>query len=85
MDFKVNPAVTETKVVEVSPATYTVTLTEKEAVVIASLVGNVTGSKEESEFRRVIDGLWESGFSKVYHSKYYPSISRLIPAPEGDL
>ena len=48
MDFKVNPAVTETKVVEVFPATYTVTLTEKEAAVIASLIGAVNGSLDDS-------------------------------------
>ena len=84
MDFKVNPAVTETKVVEVSPATYTVTLTEKEAVVIASLVGNVTGSKEESEFRRVTNDLWGGGFHKFLYSKYFRGLT-VIPAPKGNL
>ncbi len=84
MDFKVNPAVTETKVVEISPATYTITLTEKEAAVIASLIGNVNGSKEESEFCRVIDDLWSSGFNKIWHSKFCRYMTP-IPAPEGDL
>ena len=84
MDFKANPAVTETKVVEISPATYTVTLTEKEAEVIASLVGSVTGPSDESEFRRVIDSLWESGFYKIWHSKFYRSVAP-IPAPKGNL
>ena len=84
MDFKVNPAVTETKVVEVSPATYTVTLTEKEAAVIASLIGGVNGSPDKSEFRRVINNLWESGFSEVWYSKFYHSITP-IPAPKGNL
>ena len=84
MDFKVNPAVTETKVVEVSPATYTVTLSEKEAAVIASLIGAVNGSLDDSEFRRVINDLWGSGFRKIYHSKFYRSVSP-IPAPKGNL
>ena len=84
MDFKVNPAVTETKVVEVSPATYTVTLTEKEAAVIASLIGNVVGLKEESEFRRVISGLWEGGFYKFLYSKSFRGLTA-IPAPKGNL
>ena len=83
MDFKVNPAVTETRVVEV-PATYTVTLTEKEAAVIASLIGNVVGLKEESEFRRVISGLWEGGFYKIGYSKFYRCMDP-IPAPKGNL
>lgn len=84
MDFKVNPAVTETKVVEVFPATYTVTLTEKEAAVIASLIGAVNGSLDDSEFRRVINDLWGSGFHKIYHSKFYRSVFP-IPAPKGNL
>ena len=84
MDFKVNPAVTETKVVEISPATYTVTLTEKEAAVIASLIGNVAGSLEESEFRRVVDDLWGSGFHKIGYSKFYRSMA-VIQAPKGNL
>ena len=84
MDFKVNPAVTETKVVEISPATYTVTLTEKEAAVIASLIGGVIGQQRESEFRRVIDDLWASGFCKIWSSKFYRSMTP-IPAPEGNL
>ena len=84
MDFKVNPAVTETKVVEISPATYTVTLTEKEAAVIASLIGNVVGLQEQSEFRRVISDLWESGFYKIGRSKFYRSMNP-IPAPKGNL
>lgn len=84
MDFKVNPAVRETKVVEISPATYTITLTGKEAAVIASLIGNVVGLKEESEFRRVISGLWEGGFYKIGHSKFYRCMDP-IPAPKGNL
>ena len=84
MDFKVNPAVTETKVVEISPATYTVTLTEKEAVVIASLIGNVIGSKEESEFRKVTNDLWGGGFYKLLHSKSFRGLAAIL-APKGDL
>ena len=84
MDFKVNPAVTETKVVEVSPATYTVTLNEKEAAVIASLIGNVTGSKEESEFRRVTNDLWGDVFHKFLYSKSFRGLT-VIPAPKGNL
>lgn len=84
MDFKVNPAVRETKVVEISPTTYTVTLTEKEAVVIASLVSNVTGSKEESEFRRVANDLWGGGFHRFLYGKSFRSLAA-IPAPKGDL
>ena len=83
MDFKVNPAVTETRVVEV-PATYTVTLTEKEAAVIASLIGNVVGLQKESEFRRVISDLWESGFYKIRTSKFYRSMTP-ITVPKGNL
>ena len=78
MDFKVNPAVTETS------TTYTVTLTEKEAAVIASLIGAVTGSEEESEFRRVIEDLWGSGFREIFYSKFFRSVSP-IPAPRGAL
>ena len=84
MDFKVNPAVTETKVVEVSPATYTITLTEKEAAVIASLIGAVNGSLDDSEFRRVINDLWGSGFHKILHSKFLRHLTP-IQAPNGDL
>ena len=84
MDFKVNPAVTETKVVEISQATYTVTLTEKEAVVIASLIGNVIGSKEESEFRKVTNDLWDGGFYKLLHSKSFRGLAAIL-APKGDL
>ena len=39
----INPAVTETKVVEVSPATYTLELNEQEFVAIMVLVGMVGG------------------------------------------
>ena len=84
MDFKVNPAVTETKVVEISPATYTVTLTGKEAAVIASLIGAVYGPPDESEFRRVTDDLWSGGFHEIYYSKFYRYMDP-IPAPKGDL
>ena len=84
MDFKVNPAVTETKVVEISPATYTVTLTEKEAVVIASLIGNVYGPSEESEFRRIVGDLWGGGFRKFLYSESFRGLA-VILAPKGDL
>ena len=65
----VNPAVTETKVVEVSPATYTLELNEQEFVAIMILVGMVGG---ESEGIRddVLTPLWNSVFSKNFLEDY---------------
>jgi len=78
----VNPAKTEVKVVEVSPATYTLELSEKEMVVLTTYVGNTCGNPSNSEFRRIVDKLWED----VFHSflKKTSSIPT-ITAPKGDL
>ena len=83
MKMTVNPEViTETKVVVVKPATYTVELSEKEAIVISSLLGNVFGPPSESEFRRVVDQLYKDGFGKfIYKSQPVTSIA----APIGDM
>lgn len=64
MKMTVNPAVTETKVVEISPATYTLELDKKEMIVLASFIGNTNGSPAESEFRQIVDKLWSGGFNR---------------------
>lgn len=64
-DLVINPAVTETKVVEVSPATYTVTLSEEEFTALMLLVGIVSGDSN-NVFRQVLTPLWEQVFSEKY-------------------
>ena len=65
----INPAVTETKVVEVSPATYTLELNEKEFVAIMILVGMV-GGEPEGIRNDVLTPLWESVFRQSYVDNY---------------
>lgn len=61
----INPAVTETKVVEVSPATYTLELSEQEFTAIMVLVG-MLGGEPEGIRNDVLNPLWHSVFSKKY-------------------
>lgn len=61
----INPAVTETKVVEVSPATYTLELSEQEFTAIMVLVGMV-GGEPEGIRDDVLTPLWGSAFSKKF-------------------
>lgn len=82
MKMTVNPAVTETKVVEISPATYTLELDKKEMIVLASFMGNTNGSPVESEFRQVVDKLWSDGFNKFLGQIPYLSG---INAPTGKI
>ena len=63
----INPAVTETKVVEVSPATYTLELNEKEFVAIMILVGMV-GGEPEGIRNDVLSPLWESVFRQSFYA-----------------
>ena len=65
----INPAVTETKVVEVSPATYTLELNEKEFVAIGVLVSMV-GGEPEGIRNDVLTPLWNSVFSKKFREDY---------------
>ena len=65
----INPAVTETKVVEVSPATYTLELNEQEFVAIMVLVGMV-GGEPEGIRNDVLNPLWDSVFSKKFIEDY---------------
>ena len=65
----INPAVTETKVVEVSPATYTLELNEKEFVAIMVLVGMVGGGPEGIR-NDVLNPLWNSVFSEKFREDY---------------
>ena len=65
----VNPAVTETKVVEVSPATYTLELNEQEFVAIMILVGMV-GGEPKGIRNNVLTPLWESVFRKSFSDNY---------------
>ena len=65
----IKPAVTETKVVEVSPATYTLELNEQEFVALMVLVGMV-GGEPEGVRNDVLTPLWESVFSKKYVEDY---------------
>ena len=65
----INPAVTETKVVEVSPATYTLELNEQEFTAIMVLVGMV-GGEPEGIRNDVLTPLWESMFEKKYLEDY---------------
>ena len=65
----INPAVTETKVVEVSPATYTLELNEQEFVAIMVLVGMV-GGEPEGIRNDVLNPLWKSVFEQKYVEDY---------------
>ena len=65
----IKPAVTETKVVEVSPATYTLELNEKEFVAIMVLVGMV-GGEPEGIRNDVLTPLWNSVFYKKFREDY---------------
>ena len=65
----INPAVTETKVVEVSPATYTLELNEQEFVAIMILVGMV-GGEPKGIRNDVLTPLWKSVFRQSYLDNY---------------
>ena len=65
----INPAVTETKVVEVSPATYTLELNEQEFVALMVLVGMV-GGEPEGIRNDVLTPLWKSVFSQSFLDNY---------------
>ena len=61
----INPAVTKTKVVEVSPATYTLELSEQEFTAIMVLVGMVSGEPEGIR-NDVLNPLWKSVFEQKF-------------------
>lgn len=61
----INPAVTETKVVEVSPATYTLELNEQEFVALMVLVGSL-GGEPEGIRNDVLNPLWKSVFEQKF-------------------
>ena len=65
----ISPAVTETKVVEVSPATYTLELNEQEFVALMILVGMV-GGEPEGIRNDVLTPLWNSVFRQSYLDNY---------------
>ena len=65
----IKPAVTETKVVEVSPATYTLELNEQEFVALMVLVGMV-GGEPEGIRNDVLNPLWKSVFHKKFLENY---------------
>ena len=65
----INPAVTETKVVEVSPATYTLELNEQEFVALMVLVGMV-GGEPEGIRNDVLTPLWKSVFEQKLKEDY---------------
>ena len=65
----INPAVTETKVVEVSPATYTLELNEQEFTALMVLVGMV-GGEPEGIRNDVLTPLWKSVFRKSFLDNY---------------
>lgn len=65
----VNPAVTETKVVEVSPTTYTLELSEQEFVALMVLVGMV-GGEPEGIRNDVLNPLWKSVFEQEFLEDY---------------
>ena len=65
----IKPAVIETKVVEVSPATYTLELNEKEFVAIMVLVGMV-GGEPEGIRNDVLTPLWKSVFKQKFLEDY---------------
>ena len=66
----INPAVTETKVVEVSPATYTLELNEQEFVALMVLVGISLGGEPKGIREDVLTPLWDSVFSKKFLEDY---------------
>lgn len=76
MKMTVNPAVTETKVVEISPATYTLELNEQEGALLAGLVGKVGGF--EGKYSSVVSKLWNDGLRQFRDSKHYPRQIELI-------
>lgn len=65
----VNPAVTETKVVEVSPTTYTLELNEQEFTALMVLVGSL-GGESEGIRNDVLNPLWESVFEQKFLENY---------------
>ena len=65
----INPAVTETKVVEVSPATYILELNEQEFTALMVLVGMV-GGEPEGIRNDVLNPLWKSVFEQKYVEDY---------------
>lgn len=65
----INPAVTKTTVVEVSPATYTLELNEKEFVALMVLVGMV-GGETEGIRNEVLNPLWNSVFRQKFLEDY---------------
>ena len=65
----ISPAVTETKVVEVSPATYTLELNEQEFTALMVLVGMV-GGEPKGIREDVLIPLWGSVFHKKFVEDY---------------
>ena len=65
----IKPAVTETKVVEVSPATYTLELNEQEFTALMVLVGLV-GGEPKGIREDVLTPLWKSVFEQKYSEDY---------------
>ena len=65
----IKPAVTETKVVEISPATYTLELNEQEFVALMVLVGMV-GGEPEGIRNDALTPLWKSVFRQSYLDNY---------------
>ena len=65
----INPAVTETKVVEVSPATYTLELNEQEFVALMVLVG-MLGGEPEGIRNDVLNPLWKSVFEQKFSERH---------------
>ena len=65
----IKPAVTETKVVEVSPATYTLELNEQEFTALMVLVGMV-GGEPKGIRNDVLTPFWNSVFAKKFIEDY---------------
>ena len=83
--IKLEPVV-EFKVIKESE--YILKLTEKEFKVLSSLVGIVSGSLDESEYRRVINKLWKDFFKEEFKKdfkSYLDDTGQVIIAPEGNL
>jgi hypothetical protein len=75
MNVTINPAVTETKVVEVKPRTITFTLNEQEAGILASIMGKVGGIGPNREitnrfYNEATDFLREDYYLKYKHLVY---------------
>lgn len=70
---EITPAV----VAEISPATYTLHLNEKEFALISVLVGRVSG-EPKNEARFIVSTLWESGLKKAYGTPTYSKYSKQI-------